>query len=127
MIKRTTIVLFLTSSCATVNYKRVDLRNMLNSWKGKPVDTLIETWGGPTNVHRVDNGKKAITYQGLFIRSSSSSHHSLLFYDHSHSSKVTSATCRITWFTDTEGKQLVDAKVSGSPLGCQDFLSAAPN
>jgi len=49
---------FLIASCAT----QEGYKNLLNSWVGSHVDTLVMSWGPPQGSHTLSNGNKVIQY-----------------------------------------------------------------
>lgn len=48
----------LVASCAT----QEGYKNLLNSWVGSHVDTLVMSWGPPQGSHTLSNGYKVIEY-----------------------------------------------------------------
>ena len=114
------------TSCATKVKHRYDLRGVLNSWKDQTTDALVSSWGGPDSIYLMENGRTVLTFSATSMKSTTNSHHSYFLYDHIHSSKVFSSTCRISWFTYQGNKKLEYPKLFGHPEGCRDFLIPAP-
>jgi len=47
--------------CTTA--RKSEFENSLNSWVGKPKDSLVESWGPPHSVYQMNSGDEMLTYQ----------------------------------------------------------------
>ena len=53
------LLLFIAVGCSS---SREEITKAMNSWVGKSETQLVESWGAPDKVYKMENGMRTITY-----------------------------------------------------------------
>ncbi|MEZ2414830.1 hypothetical protein ACA086_07680 [Muriicola sp. E247] len=96
----------LLSSCVTSkNYA-----NRINTWRGADVNTLINSWGPPSDIYEMPNGSKMYTY--LYVNNSLVTTRQNPFADETYQ-MATQNYCQ-TSFTANENDVIVSTTFKGT-------------
>lgn len=91
------ITLIALAGCASFEAKMSD-------WHGRKVNDLIFSWGPPTTVQRMSDGRQIITYSG------------------GHTISGTTYDCKVWFFVDAD-ETIIKSDGEGTLGGCNRFFS----